>query len=228
MRIAVIEDDRKLARYLEIELVHQGHEVAMSFDGDDGLNLVQTGLHDLIILDVMLPGMSGIDLLRTLRRYSKVPVILLTARDAIEDKVEGLDRGADDYLTKPFSIDELNARIRSIERRQHGHVEEVLQVGDLQLDSAERTVWRNGQEIHLTKREFDLLEYLLSHVSLPQTRDAILAHVWGYGFFGTTNLVDVYVRQLREKIDDEGCESVIQTVRGVGYVIKRPRAPAGA
>ncbi len=228
MRIAVVEDDRKLARYLEIELVHEGHEVDLSFDGDDGMRLVQTGLHDLVILDVMLPGMSGIDLLRTLRRRSKVPVILLTARDAVEDKVEGLDRGADDYLTKPFSIDELNARIRSIERRQHGHVEEVLQVGDLQLDSAERTVVRQGREVHLTKREFDLLEYLLSHVGLPQSREAILAHVWGYGFFGTTNLVDVYVRQLREKLDEEGSESVIQTVRGVGYVIKRPRAPVDA
>lgn len=222
MQVAVIEDDRNLARYLELELEHDGHAVYLANDGDAGMQLVMSMDLDLIILDVMLPGMSGFDLLRTMRRKLSVPVILLTARDRVEDKVEGLDLGADDYLTKPFSIEELQARIRSVARRRHGHVQDVLEVADLRLDRAERVVTRAGREIPLTKREFELLEYLLANAGYPQTREVILSRVWGHDFYGTTNIVDVYIRQLRAQLDDPVVDGLIQTVRGVGYVIRRP------
>jgi DNA-binding response OmpR family regulator len=219
MRILVVEDDRDLARYLELALTHEGHTVTVARDGEEGLTLGTSG-QDLVLLDVMLPGMSGLDMLAGLRRRSSVPVILLTARDRLEDKVQGLEAGADDYLTKPFSLEELLARIRSVTRRHQGPVQDVLEVGDLRLDRAERGVTRKGKEIKLTKREFSLLEYLMLHQGYPQTREAILEHVWGYDFYGTTNVVDVYIYQLRAKIDEPFEEPLLHTVRGVGYALR--------
>ncbi len=219
MRILVVEDDRDLARYLEIALTHEGHTVTVARDGEEGLSYGSSG-QDLILLDVMLPGISGLDVLQGLRRRSNVPVILLTARDRLEDKVQGLDHGADDYLTKPFSLEELLARIRSVTRRHQGPVQDVLEVGDLRLDRAERSVSRQGREIRLTKREFSLLEYLMLHEGYPQSREAILEHVWGYDFYGTTNVVDVYIYQLRAKIDDPFQEPLLHTVRGIGYALR--------
>ncbi|EQD29945.1 two component transcriptional regulator, winged helix family, partial [mine drainage metagenome] len=223
MRIAVIEDDRDLARFLELELTHEGHLVLMSYNGEDGLQSVTDEI-DLVLLDVMLPGMSGFSVLKAIRRRSSVPVVLLTARDRVEDKVEGLDLGADDYLTKPFSIEELAARIRSVARRNQGTVQDVLESGDLRLDRLEHSVTRHGRPISLTKREFDLLEYLLANAGYPKSREAILERVWGYDFYGTTNVVDVYIRQLRAKVDEPFDVALLHTVRGVGYVLKPPTA----
>lgn len=225
MRITVVEDDRDLARFLELELTHQGHLVLVAHDGEDGLQLVNDEA-DLVLLDVMLPSMSGFAVLKAIRRRSAVPVILLTARDRVQDKVEGLDLGADDYLTKPFSIEELAARIRSVARRRQGVVQDVLESGDLRLDRLEHSVTRAGRPITLTKREFDLLEFLLANAGYPKSREAILERVWGYDFYGTTNVVDVYIRQLRAKVDEPFSTPLLHTVRGVGYVLRPPSESA--
>ncbi len=227
MRIVVVEDDRDLARYLELELRHAGHSVEVARDGTEGLRLATVDPpFDLVLLDVMLPDLGGFAVLRALRRRSPIPVILLTARDQVQDKVEGLDLGADDYLTKPFSLEELLARIRSVARRRQGRVQDTLEVEDLRLDRAEHVVLRGGREIALTPREFSLLEFLMTHAGRPQTRETILERVWGYDFFGTTNVVDVYIRQLRAKVDENFSPPLLHTVRGVGYVLRRP--PGGA
>lgn len=217
----MVEDDRDLARFLELELTHDGHVVSVAHTGEDGLALA-TDDPDLVLLDVMLPGMSGFAVLKGIRRKSAVPVILLTARDRVEDKVEGLDLGADDYLTKPFSIEELSARIRSVSRRNQGVVQDVLETADLRLDRLEHSVTRAGRPITLTKREFDLLEYLLANAGYPKSRESILERVWGYDFYGTTNVVDVYIRQLRAKVDEPFGTPLLHTVRGVGYVLRPP------
>lgn len=219
MRILVVEDDRDLARYLELALSHEGYAVTVAHDGEEGLRLVRSD-QDLVLLDVMLPGLGGMQVLQAVRRRSGVPVILLTARDGTEDKVQGLDLGADDYLTKPFKLEELLARIRSVVRRQQGPVQDVLEVADLRLDRLERSVQRAGRPIELTKREFALLEYLMRHVGHPQSRETILEHVWGYDFYGTTNVVDVYIYQLRSKLDEPFERPLLHTVRGVGYVLR--------
>ncbi len=225
MRILVVEDDRDLARYLELALTHEGYQVTLAHDGEEGLRLAGSD-HELVLLDVMLPGLGGMQVLQALRRRSGVPVILLTARDRTEDKVQGLDLGADDYLTKPFKLEELLARIRSVARRQQGPVQDVLEVGDLRLDRLERSVQRAGRPVELTKREFALLEFLMRHAGHPQSREAILEHVWGYDFYGTTNVVDVYVYQLRSKLDEPFDTPLLHTVRGVGYVLREEGAGA--
>ena len=219
MRILVVEDDRDLARYVELALTHEGYAVTVAHDGEEGLRQASSD-QDLVLLDVMLPGLGGMQVLQAVRRRSGVPVILLTARDRTEDKVQGLDLGADDYLTKPFKLEELLARIRSVARRQQGPVQDVLEVADLRLDRLERSVQRGGRPIELTKREFALLEYLMRHEGHPQSREAILEHVWGYDFYGTTNVVDVYIYQLRSKIDEPFEQTLLHTVRGVGYVLR--------
>jgi two-component system, OmpR family, response regulator ArlR len=221
-RILIIEDEVKIARFVELELKYEGYVVEQSHDGREGLEKAVEGNFDLIILDIMLPSLNGIEVLRRLRQSSEVPVIMLTAKDDIMDKVMGLDNGADDYITKPFAIEELLARIRVALKRKK--VEEnnskTLQLGKLCLDLEKHTVAYNNNPIDLTKREFDLLEYLLTNKNIVVSRDKILEAVWEFDYFGDTNVVDVYIRYLRSKIDDKFNEKFIHTVRGVGYMIK--------
>ncbi len=221
-KILIIEDEEKLARFMELELSYEGYQVTKAFDGRTGLNLAESGGFDLILLDIMLPALSGMEVLRRLRRKASVPVIMLTARDSVVDKVSGLDSGADDYITKPFAIEELLARIRTALRKKPAgpESEPLLQAGKLELDAGRRAVSYGGEPVELTKREFDLLHYLLKNKGLVLSRDALMEHVWGYDFEGETNAVDVYVRYLRGKLDDAFGVKLIHTVRGVGYVIR--------
>lgn len=227
-RILLVEDEEKLARMVELELQYEGYEVDKAFDGSAGLEKALSGRFDLVLLDVMLPGMSGMEVLRRLRRESQVPVIMLTARDAVMDKVSGLDLGANDYITKPFAIEELLARIRAAfrvtARPQEEEKGETLTAGALTLEPDSRQVTVNGQRVELTRKEFDLLEYLLRNKGKVVTRDALLDHVWGFDFVGETNAVDVYIRFLRSKIDEKFDLKLIRTVRGVGYVIEEAEA----
>jgi two-component system, OmpR family, response regulator ArlR len=219
-KILIIEDEEKIARFVELELGYEGYTTAKAFDGRTGLELAETGEFDLVLLDVMLPKLSGMEVLRRLRRTSSVPIIMLTARDSVVDKVSGLDSGASDYITKPFAIEELLARIRTALRKTTQEDVVVLSASGLLLDTDRHTVTVMGKPIELTKREFDLLHYLLKNKGLVVSREALLENVWGYDFTGETNAVDVYVRFLRGKIDEVFDIKLIHTVRGVGYVIK--------
>lgn len=223
-RILIIEDEEKIARFIELELEFEGYEIEKAFNGRDGLHLVKTRPFDLVLLDIMLPGLNGIEVLRRIRQFSDLPVILLTARDAVVDKVTGLDTGADDYITKPFAIEELLARIRAaLRKRPTDHVAKkssILVAGDLMLDPMKREVWVNERTLDLTKREFDLLQYLLENKNIVIDRETLLQRIWGYDFSGGTNAVDVYIRYLRAKIEEPFGIKLIHTVRGVGYVIK--------
>ncbi len=233
-RILIIEDEEKIARFTELELVHEGYEVVKSGDGREGLELAEQGGFSLVLLDIMLPGLNGLEVLRRLRRSSDVPVIVLTARDAVMDKVSGLDMGADDYVTKPFAIEELLARIRLVLRRRGaaaaggvsggaadpGAAPGELCCGELTLSDSRHEVRFRGEPVVLTGREFALLKTLLENRNIVLSRDSLLERVWGYDYMGETNVVDVYVRYLRTKIDEVYGVSLIQTVRGVGYVIK--------
>ena len=218
-KILIIEDEEKIARFVELELGYEGYTTTKAFDGRTGLELAETGEFDLVLLDVMLPKLSGMEVLRRLRRTSSVPIIMLTARDSIMDKVSGLDSGASDYITKPFAIEELLARIRTALRKTKQE-DGVLSASGLLLDTGRHTVTVMGKPIELTKREFDLLHYLLKNKGLVVSREALLEHVWGFDFAGETNAVDVYVRFLRGKIDEVFDIKLIHTIRGVGYVIK--------
>ena len=219
-RILIVEDEEKLARFVELELNHEGYEVQKAFDGRTGLAMALEGENDLILLDVMLPGMSGLELLRRLRKEKQTPVILVTARDAVMDKVTGLDMGADDYITKPFEIEELLARIRAALRKHVSTVSggNVLVSGELKLDPARHEVHHGGDRIELTHREFALLQVLMENKSIVLSREKLLELVWDYDYAGETNVVDVYIRSLRSKIDDAFGVDLIHTVRGVGYV----------
>jgi len=227
-KILLVEDEEKLARFVELELNHEGYSVTKAFTGREGLELAESGAFDLVLLDIMLPELNGMEVLRRLRRTSKVPVIMLTARDDTMDKVAGLDQGADDYITKPFAIEELLARIRATLRKQavvsESKVEEVgrevLSACGVTLDTKRYTVTVNGTPVELTKREFDLLHYLLLNKGVVVTRDMLMENVWDYDFDGGTNAVDVYIRFLRTKIDEAFDIKLIHTVRGVGYVIR--------
>ena len=221
-RILLIEDEEKLARMVELELQYEGYEVEKAFDGRTGLDLALAGGFNLILLDIMLPALSGMEVLRRLRRESQVPVIMLTARDTVVDKVSGLDMGADDYVTKPFAIEELLARIRAALRKRPAREEETerLTAGPLVMDTDRHEVTVNGQPVTLTRREFDLLRCLLEHKEKVLTREALLDQVWGFDFAGETNAVDVYIRFLRSKIDEQFGIKLIHTVRGVGYTIR--------
>lgn len=223
-KILIIEDEEKIARFLELELIHEGYEVQKSGDGREGLDIALAGDFDMILLDIMLPGLNGLEVIRRLRKSSDVPVIMLTARDAVMDKVSGLDMGADDYVTKPFAIEELLARIRvTLRKRQGGgsaQENHVLSCGKLVLDSAAHTASYDGNPIDLTKREFTMLETMLLNKNIVLTRDTFIEKVWGFDYMGETNVVDVYIRYLRGKIDDVYGINLIKTVRGVGYVIK--------
>ena len=220
-KILLIEDEEKLARFVELELTYEGYAVTKAFDGREGFELAQNGRFDLVLLDIMLPGLNGMEVLRRLRRSVDVPVIMLTARDSIGDKVAGLDLGADDYITKPFAIEELLARIRTALRKSGGRdAGEVLTASSVRLDVPSRTVTVGDAPVELTKREFDLLHYLLKNKGIVVTRDALMENVWDFDFDGGTNTVDVYIRFLRGKIDEVFSIKLIHTVRGVGYVIK--------
>ena len=221
-KILIVEDEEKLARFVELELCHEGYTVTKAFTGREGYELATNGGFDLILLDIMLPELNGMEVLRRLRKVTPIPVILLTARDEIMDKVVGLDQGADDYITKPFAIEELLARVRAALRKRAVHVEndEILQAKDVKLDIKRHTVTVRETPVELTKREFDLLHYLLKNKGIVVTRDMLLENVWDYEFDGGTNAVDVYIRFLRGKIDEVFDIKLIHTVRGVGYVIK--------
>ena len=227
IRILLVEDEEKLARFVELELCHEGYSVEKAFTGREGLELAESGKFDLVLLDIMLPELNGMEVLRRLRRTSKVPVIMLTARDETMDKVAGLDQGADDYITKPFAIEELLARIRVTLRKQTGSSDSpeqsssgTLTACGVILDAKRYTVTVNTVPVELTKREFDLLQYLLINKGVVVTRDMLMENVWDYDFDGGTNAVDVYIRFLRTKIDEAFDIKLIHTVRGVGYVIR--------
>ena len=224
MRILIVEDESEIVRFLTLELQHEGYLVESRADGRSGLELALSGGFDLVLLDVMLPELNGIEVLRRLRRESAIPVILITARDAVMEKVNGLDTGANDYITKPFHIEELLARIRMVLRNAdpatQGASGDVLSLGDLTLSLASRQVTRAGEPIELTKTQYDLLEYLLRNRDIVLTRDQILSQVWGYTYAGNSNVVDVYVRYVRNRIRDTDESKIIETVRGIGYVIR--------
>ena len=221
-KILLVEDEEKLARFIELELSHEGYQVDKAFDGRSGLTAAENGRYDLMLLDIMLPELNGLEVLRRIRRVSGLPVILLTARDAVMDKVTGLDTGADDYITKPFSIEELLARIRAALRRKTAHAqkETLFSLAGLTLDVSRRRVTRDGREIELTGREFSLLQYFMENATIVLTREQLLEAVWGYAYLGETNVVDVYVRYLRGNIDDGFEKKLLHTVRGVGYVLR--------
>ncbi len=221
MRVLVVEDERKLAGFIRKGLEEEGYAVDVASDGESGLKMALDGVHDLIVLDIKLPGRDGLAVLRELRRKNRAtPVLLLTARATVEDKVLGLDSGADDYLTKPFAFEELVARVRALLRRRGETRDPILRLGDLVLDPARRTVHRGDTRIDLTAREFSLLDYFMRNPGRVLTRAMILDRVWDYDFDPSTNVVDVYVNYLRKKIDTEGKPRLIHTVRGAGYVLK--------
>ncbi|EAM52713.1 response regulator [Crocosphaera watsonii WH 8501] len=219
--ILLVEDEAKLAQFIELELKYEGYNVTVVNDGLSGLSNARESDPDLILLDWMLPGMSGVDICKRLRQTgNNVPIILLTAKDDIGDRVAGLDAGADDYIVKPFNLEELLARVRANLRRNQQDDPDLLEFLDLTLNSNTRQVFRGDRLIELTAKEFDLLEYLMSHPKQVLTRDQILERVWGYDFMGDSNIIEVYVRYLRLKLEAEKEKRIIQTVRGVGYVLR--------
>ncbi|MCI9426066.1 MAG: response regulator transcription factor [Flavonifractor sp.] len=223
-KVLLIEDEEKLARMVELELQYEGYQVEKALDGRTGLERALSGTFDLILLDIMLPALSGMEVLRRVRRESQVPVIMLTARDTVVDKVSGLDMGADDYITKPFAIEELLARIRAALRKHPAQAvaeeRQLLRAKGLSMDPERHEVTVDGQHVELTRREFDLLRYLLENKEKVISRESLLDNVWGFDFVGETNAVDVYIRFLRSKIDERFGMKLIHTVRGVGYVIR--------
>ncbi len=221
MRILIIEDEPSLLKSISRRLREEGYSVDTAEDGEDGQELIEVVEYDCIILDIMLPVINGLAVLKHIRNKGiKIPVLLLTAKDAIEDKVKGLDLGADDYLTKPFSFDELLARIRALLRRQNESKETTLKAVDLILDTVSHTVSRGGNDIELTAKEYAILEYMLRNKGRLLTRSQIADHVWNYDFEGNSNIVDVYIRYLRKKIDDDFDSKLLHTVRGSGYMLK--------
>ena len=223
-RILIIEDEEKIARFIELELSHEGYETDKAYNGREGLEKIESGGYDLVVLDIMLPELSGIEVLRRARRSSDVPVILLTARDSVTDKVSGLDMGANDYMTKPFAIEELLARIRAILRTEKqkpaaeeevGDERHILACAGIEMNADSHEVTYLGQPVDLTNREFILLRTLLENKNVAMSREKLLCDAWGYDYYGETNIIDVYVRYIRHKTSDD----VIKTIRGVGYII---------
>jgi heavy metal response regulator len=221
MKILIVEDERKVANFVRKGLQEEGYTVDLASNGEDGLMMATSAPYDLIILDIYLPKLDGLTALKKMRQEKvEIPVLLLTVRATIEDKVLGLDSGADDYLTKPFAFQELLARIRALLRRQSDKSTNVLRVADLMLDPVKRVVARGSQKIDLSVKEFALLEYLMRNEGRVLTRTMIIEHVWNYDFDNETNVVDVYVNYLRKKVDSSRDDKLIHTVRGVGYVMK--------
>lgn len=221
-KVILIEDEVKLARFVELELRYEGYDVTVCHDGREGLQMVTDGNYDMILLDLMLPGLTGIEICRRVRNFSNVPIIMLTAKDETMDKVAGLDSGADDYLTKPFAIEELLARMRVAFKHAHagGAKKDILEVQGLEIDTDKRMVTVNGTVVDLTKKEYELLLYLVQNKNIVLSREQILNEVWGYSYIGETNVVDVYIRYLRSKIDEAFGIKYIHTIRGVGYYVK--------
>lgn len=225
MRILVIEDNHRLSNSLAASLAHEGYSVDCAYDGQEGQDLAEITSYDLILLDILLPKKDGLEVCRDLRRRRvHTPILLLTARDSIDDRVQGLDCGADDYLVKPFAMRELLARLRALLRRQQPAKQGRLEIGDLVVDPITHTVEREGRELELTPREFALLEYLMYHPNQVVTRDMIEQHIWNYDFECESNVIDVYVRRVRRKIDDPFTVKLLTTVRGVGYRLQAPPA----
>jgi len=220
MRILVVDDDPEILSLLKRGLAYDGYEVDAAKDGAEALAKARDSEPDLVVLDVMMPGLDGIEVSKRLRQASQVPILMLTAKGTVADRVTGLDSGADDYLVKPFSFDELLARVRALLRRSQPREGEVLRFGDLSLDTATREVTRGNDAIDLTVQEFDLLELFMHHPRQVLTRDRIYARVWGYDFGGESNVIEVYVSYLRTKLEDGGRSRLIHTVRGVGYALR--------
>jgi len=223
VKILIVEDEEKIMRFLELELIHEGYNVLKADNGITGLEIAEKGEADLMILDIMIPKINGLEVLRRLRKTSDLPVIMLTARDAVMDKVSGLDAGADDYITKPFAIEELLARIRTALKKRtviEKVDSDILNCGLLSLDKMRHRVTYDNTEIQLTHREFSLLKILMENKNIVLSRDVLMDKVCGYDYIGETNVIDVYIRYLRAKIDDTFKTKIISTVRGVGYVIK--------
>src|SRR5690625_1349577 len=220
-RILIVEDEEKLSRVIQLELQYENYETEIASNGKDALRCIEEQTWDLVLLDIMIPELSGLEVLRRVRRKDKAtPVILLTARDEVHDKVSGLDLGANDYVTKPFQMEELLARVRTQLRQKQEPTSDHLIYENLQINLQSRDVTRSGQSIELTPREYDLLTFLLKNKNHVFERDQLLDHVWGYEYAGDTNVVDVYIRYLRNKIDKPFQTNTIQTIRGVGYTIK--------
>lgn len=220
-KILLIEDEEKLAKFVEMELGYESYDVTVANDGLSGLMAARDAEPDLVLLDWMMPGLTGVEVCRRLRATGfKEPIILMTAKDDVADRVAGLDAGADDYVVKPFSIEELLARVRAHLRRNQPQEVDALQFQNLILNRKTREVKRGDRDIELTAKEFDLLDYLMTHPRQVLTRDRILEEVWGYDFMGDSNIIEVYIRYLRLKLEAEGEKRLIQTVRGVGYVLK--------
>ena len=222
MRVLVVEDENRIARFIKEGLEEESYAVDVVADGASALDWVASANYDIILLDVMLPGLTGFEVARILRqRGNTTPILMLTARDDIDDRVLGLDAGADDYLPKPFAFKELLARIRALVRRTSSveKIDTVLEIGDIQLDTVAHVARRNGRDVELTSKEYALLEYLMRPPYRPLSRTLIREAVWGYDYMGASNVVDVYVRHLRQKLDSNGEASLIHTVRGVGYKI---------
>jgi len=225
-KILIIEDDTQIARFIELELEHEGYLVKKTDSGLEGVSLLREESFNLVLLDLMLPEIDGIEVCSRIRNFSEIPIIMITARSELDDKIKGLDTGADDYLTKPFAIEELLARIRALLRRNSADKEEddnLLKVANLTIDKSRHIVKRNGEQIELTKKEYDLLIYLMENRDIVLSREKLLNNVWGYNYTGETNIVDVYIRYLRSKIDDPFPDRLIHTVRGVGYVLREDK-----
>ncbi len=221
-RILIVEDEEAIARFLELELQHEGYAVGKATDGRTGLDLALSGQYDLVLLDIMLPELSGMEVIRRIRKESQIPVIMLTARDTVMDKVAGLDMGADDYITKPFAIEELLARLRTALRKRtvQQPQAQLLTCGPVTMDVARHQVQCQGKNVELTSREFDVLRLLMEQQQIVLSRETFLSKVWGYDYVGETNVVDVYIRYLRSKLDEVCGQELIHTVRGVGYVLR--------
>jgi len=221
MRILVVEDEKKVASFLKKGLEEEYYAVDCAYDGEEALFMAEANEYDLMLLDIMLPKIDGLEVLKGVRdKGLTVPVLMLTAKDSVEDVVKGLDAGGDDYLTKPFAFAELLARVRALLRRKEREPAGELRVADVVLDPATHTVSRGGQEIDLTAKEYALLEYLMRHVNRVVTRTMISEHVWDYHFDPLTNVIDVYINHLRKKIDLNSSQRLIHTIRGVGYMLQ--------
>ncbi len=220
-KILIIEDEVSLARFIELELTFEGYEVSVSHDGREGYEMFESQNFDLILLDLMLPGIDGIEICKRIRKISNVPVIILTAKDDVSDKVAGLDSGASDYITKPFAIEELLARMRAALRKSQTFDVKLnsLTFKDMVIDIDKRMVHISGEAVELTKKEYELLLYLVKNKNIVLTREQIFNNVWGYDYLGETNVVDVYIRYLRAKIDEKFGKRYIFTARGVGYYV---------
>lgn len=221
-RVLIVEDEPKIANFLRRGLAYEGYEVQVAYTGEEGLAMAREEPPDLVILDIMLPGIDGMEVCRRLRRnHADMPILMLTARDAIPDRVAGLDAGADDYLVKPFAFDELLARLRALLRRvRPPEPGEVLRFADLTMNTATREVWRGDRPVELTAREFDILELFMRHPRQVLTRDILYERIWGYDYGGESNIIEVYVRYLRAKLEAAGEPRLLHTVRGVGYVLR--------